>query len=951
MGGAGSGEHLDESAMIALVHSLLRELHPHARPRPIALGMALDRDLGLDSLARIELAARIERAFGVNLPESVFTQAETLRDLHAAVVQARGARVSSRLAPVHPAAPAAGTPPADAHTLTDVLHWHVAQHPDELHLRLIGADDRADDTLTYRELQAGALALAAGLQARGVQAGERVAIMLPTGREYFFSFFGALYAGAVPVPLYPPARLSQIEDHLRRQRGILVNCEAVLLITVPEAQTLARLLRAQVDSLGAVVTPEELARAPGAPQIPVRQAEDIALLQYTSGSTGNPKGVVLSHTNLLANIRAMGNAIDAGPGDVFVSWLPLYHDMGLIGAWLGSLYFGLPVTLMSPLTMIARPQRWLWAIHQARGTLSAGPNFAYELCLRRIADEDIKGLDLSSWRIAFNGAEPVSADTIDRFYARFAAYGFRREAMMPVYGLAECSVGLTFPPLDRGPRIDPIARDPLMRHGQALPAVSGEPHAVRMVACGRPLPGHAIRIVDANGHELPERRVGHLQFRGPSATRGYFHNPEETRRLFVGDWLDSGDLAYTAEDDVFITGRSKDLIIRGGRNISPHELEAAIGELPGIRKGCVAVLGSYDVRAATERLVIIAETRERDDAALASLRQQVDATTTEIAGEPADEVVLARPGAVLKTSSGKIRRGATRARYERGELEAGQRRVWRQFLRLALTSVAPSLRRLGRALVGWLYGGYAWLLVALFALPVWLGVVLLPDSARRWSFMRTAARFLLRAAGIALRVHDGAQLPKGPCIFVANHASYIDGPVLIAALPRAVSFVAKGELARSAFARLFLERIDAQFVERFDLQRGAADARRLADAARDGHSLLFFAEGTFTHIPGLLPFHLGAFVAAAQTRLPIVPIALRGTRHILRSESWLPRRGDIDVIVGAPLDPAAWRAEVGDEVWPLALKLRDEARAHILAHVGEPDLAAAFSAPADWEQV
>ncbi len=939
MGEAGGGEHLDEAALIALVHGLLRELHPRARTRPLSLDMALDRDLGLDSLARIELVARIERAFGVELPESVFVQAETLRDLHTALARSRGARVSARPPPGGAAAPAAGEPPADARTLTDVLHWHAVQHPDRLHLRLTGTDDRGDETLTYGELHNGAMALAAGLQARGVQAGERVAIMLPTGLDYFFSFYGALIAGAVPVPLYPPARLSQIEDHLRRQRGILANCEAVLLVAVPQAQTLARLLRAQVETLNAVVTPDELMRAPGPPQIPVRQADDVAFLQYTSGSTGNPKGVVLSHANLLANIRAMGHAIGAGPDDVFVSWLPLYHDMGLIGAWLGSLYFGLPVTLMSPLTMVAHPQRWLWAIHHSRGTLSAGPNFAYELCLRRIADEDIKGLDLSSWRIAFNGAEPVSADTIDRFCARFAAYGFRREAMMPVYGLAECSVGLTFPPLDRGPRIDRIAREPFMRQGEAVPAANGDAHAVRMVACGRPLPGHAIRIVDENGHELPERRAGHLQFRGPSATHGYFRNPEETRRLFVGEWLDSGDLAYMAEDDIFITGRTKDLIIRGGRNILPHELEAAIGELPGIRKGCVAVLGSYDERAATERLVIIAETRERDDSALARLRRQVDATTTDIAGEPADDVVLARPGTVLKTSSGKIRRAATRQRYERGELGIGRAQVWRQFLHLALASVAPTLRRLGRSARTWLYGAYAWLIVALAALPVWLGGVLLPNRARRWSFLRAAARLLLRAAGIEVRVEGGANLPPGPCIFVANHASYLDGYVLVAALPRAVSFVAKGELARSSFARIFLERIDVQFVERFDLQRGAADARRLADAARAGRSLLFFAEGTFTHVPGLLPFHLGAFIAAAQTGLPIVPIAMRGTRHILRSESWLPRRGDIDISIGAPLDPASWRTEAGDEVWPLALKLRDEARAHILAHVGEPDLA------------
>jgi acyl-CoA synthetase (AMP-forming)/AMP-acid ligase II len=346
--------------------------------------------------------------------------------------------------------------------------------------------------------------------------------------------------------------------------------------------------------------------------------------------------VILTHANLLANIRAMGQVAGTTSRETFVSWLPLYHDMGLIGACMGSLYYACPLVLMSPLAFLARPQRWLWAIHQHHGTISAAPNFAYELCLRRIDDLDIAGLDLSSWQIALNGAEPISPETVTRFCERFAKYGFRPQTMTPVYGLAESSLGAAFPPPGRGVRIDRIQRDPFTRSGQAIPTDEDDSTALRFVSCGRPLPGHQIRIVDATGYEVAERQVGHLQFQGPSATSGYFRNPEDTRRLFDGDWLNSGDLAYIAGGDIYVTGRVKDLIIRAGRNIYPQELEEAVGDLPGIRKGCVAAFGSTDPVSSTERLVVVAETRETDAKAQEHLRQQIDATIIDLLGTPAD---------------------------------------------------------------------------------------------------------------------------------------------------------------------------------------------------------------------------------------------------------------------------------------------------------------------------
>ena len=632
----------------------------------------------------------------------------------------------------------------------------------------------------------------------------------------------------------------------------------------------------------------------------------------------------------------MGEAVSAGSSDVFVSWMPLYHDMGLIGAWLGSLYYAMPLVVMSPLTFLTRPERWLWAIHRHRATLSGSPNFGFEMCLRRLDDRDIAGLDLSSWRVAFNGAEPVSPDTITRFGERFARYGFRKEAMTPVYGLAESAVGLAFPPLGRAPVIDRIDRESFMSDRRAEPAAASDPTALRFVACGQPLPGYQIRLVDNTGHEVAEREEGRLEFQGPSATSGYFRNADETRRLFHDGWLDSGDLAYMAGGEVYITGRVKDVIIRAGRNIYPHELEEAVGNVSGIRKGCVAVFGSIDPASATEKLVVLAETRETDEETRARLHNAINALAVDLTGVLPDDVVLAPPHSVLKTSSGKVRRAASRELYEHGEIGAPPRSVWLQYTRLLRAGMLPQLRRTLRVGAAILYAVYAWTLFWLLAPLAWSAVALLPRPAWSLAVIRAAARWLRWLSGTPLRVQGLDHLPHGPCVIVANHASYLDGIILTAVLPGEFSFVAKREFTANFIADVFLHHIGAEFVERFELTRGVEDARQLAHTARQGRRLVFFPEGTFTRTPGLLPFHLGAFVAAAEAGVPVIPVAIRGTRSILRDGQWFPRRGAIGIAIGAPLRP-----EGSD--WSAAIKLRDAARMEILRHGGEPDLA--FQAP------
>lgn len=925
-------------ALLGLVDATLRDLSGGAPGLPSAsLESRLDRDLGLDSLARMELILRTERQFGVELPQDTLQRAETVADLLQALLKSaasagrpgRAPHAAPRRLNIAPSAEAGavgGPGLAEASTLTSVLDWHLRAHPEQTQIVLL--HDETEQTLSYRQLATAASAFAAGLQHAGVKPRQCVAIMLPTSAEYFSTYLGILMAGAIPVPIYPPARASQLEDHVLRHAGILDNAQAVLLVTVPEAMGVARLLQARVGSLRRVAAAQQLAAA-GPPEPVALRSDDIAFIQYTSGSTGAPKGVALTHANLLANIRAMAQAIQATPRDVFVSWLPLYHDMGLIGAWLGSLYVGFPLVVMSPLAFLSRPLRWLQAIDRYRGTLSAGPNFAYELCLKRIDDAALAGLDLSSWRLAFNGAEAVSPDTVRRFAQRFAACGLRAEAMAPVYGLAEASVGLLFPPLGRVAPIDAVQREPFERERRAVPAGRGDAGALHFTGCGRALAGHAIRILDEAGQEVAERVEGRLEFKGPSATHGYYRNPAQTAKLFHDGWLDSGDRAYIADGEVYITGRVKDIVIRGGRNLYPQEIEEAVGQVEGVRKGCVAVFGSADAAAGTERLVVLAEVRP--GAAAAPLRDAVTRAVLDAIGEPPDVVLLAPPHTVLKTSSGKVRRSACRELFEAGGIGATPLTARRQLLRLALGSGGLWLRRVLAQSAALLWAVWAMLWLALLAPPAWLLMRLAPDPAAAWRRGGAAARLLLRLAAVPLQVRGLEHLPAGACVLVCNHASYLDGVILVAALPRAFGFVAKRELQAQALLGPPLQRMGVEFVERVELRQSVADAEHMADAVQRGKSLLVFPEGTFVAPPGLLPFHLGAFLAAARAGVPVVPLTIRGSRDMLPAERWWPRRTRLQVDIGAPI------AALADEpdVFAAAVRLREAARRAIALSLDE----------------
>jgi len=918
---------------LELLFRLIKEIHPHFHKDSIHMEDDFEKDLELDSLSRFELISRVQEEFHITLVKEALYEIQSPKELFELILNSK---IETSFNSYKSKSPLKleeiSALPNNAKTLIDVLQWHIKEHPKRIHIQFF-QDDGKGEKITYSQLYEKALKITSSLQKLGLKPQEAVAIMLPTCAEYFYSFFGILLAGGIPVPIYPPARASQLEEHIQRHTRILENCEASILITLPEVKVVATLLKSYVQNIKEVITAKQLLDSKISKLLPSISANDIAFIQYTSGSTGDPKGVILKHNNLIANIKAMGERVKANSKNVFVSWLPLYHDMGLIGAWMGSLYHSSLFVVMSPLDFLSKPQRWLWAIHKYGGTLTAAPNFAYEYCVHRLKDTDLKGLDLSSLRAAFNGAEAVSPLTMKNFSEYFKNYGFNKNAMTPVYGLAESSVGLVFSPINRAYKIDSIQRDLFMNSKIAKPAK--DEASLEFVSSGLPLKNHQIRIVDTFGHELPERNEGVLQFKGASSTSGYYKNPMKTKELIDNDsWVNTGDQAYIAQGELYITGRIKDIIIRAGRNIYPDQLEKAIGNIEGVRKGCVAIFGRIDKRTATEHLVILTETKNVEKENKEELIRKISQLANDLLGAPADEIVLAQKGAVLKTSSGKIRRNATKELFETHKGKAQSQNLLLQFTRLTLKSLLPNIKRLFNFIRSNLFNIYNWLIFGIFGFISWVSLIIFPSSQcyKTARFFAKAVRFF---SSIHINIKGLEKVDFKKSIIVVNHSSYIDVFALVAVLPTEISFVAKAEFKDSFFTRIPLKKLNIQFVERYDFSKSLKGTEKLYKYNKN-KPLLFFPEGTFTRVPGLRPFHMGAFSLAVKKELSIIPIAIQGTRSILRPDSWFIQNGEINIEVGEEI--FLKQKHKGLSNWDKALLLSEKSRNFILKHCKEPDL-------------
>ena len=521
-------------------------------------------------------------------------------------------------------------------------------------------------SISYAELLAHALLVGGALFAEGLLTNDRVALVAPEVSSFVAAFFAISAAGLVPVPLVPPAQAGDVPTFTRQTRHLLAASRAAAVLTTAEVAGLLDLR--DLNPAPRVLIVDRLVRGPAleAPASP--SLDRTALLQFTSGSTAAPKGVVLTHANLHANIAAISGprGLNVGPSDVGVSWLPLYHDMGLIGVLLAAMYTQVNVVIMSPVLFLKRPTAWLEALSQYRGTISFAPNFAYELCLRRVKPSQIGTLDLSSWRVAGCGAEPVRADTLRAFAERFAQAGFKASSFVPSYGLAEHSLAVTF--CHHGLKVDSLDPGRLVRESRAVAIADRRAPAVRLVCCGRPFPEHDVRIVDEDGRPLPDRYVGRIVVRGPSVMAGYFEDPGATAEALRGGWLHTGDLGYLADGELFVCGRTKDLIIRHGRKYHPPDLESAIADLRGIRPAGVVVFG---INRPDEGDQVVAVLEARASMTPEDIIDHVRRRIRESSGLELDRVIIAPPGTIPHTTSGKVRRAETRARFEAGTLLTG----------------------------------------------------------------------------------------------------------------------------------------------------------------------------------------------------------------------------------------------------------------------------------------
>jgi len=543
----------------------------------------------------------------------------------------------------------------------------------------------------WGEVRERALAVAAGLLAAGAGRGDRVALVFPTGVEFFAAFFGALLAGAVPVPLYPPVRLGRLREYVSRTTRMLAACDALVVLADGRVKRfLGEAVAAARPRLGC----RTLAELPAVPAAAVAAAagavtsasaalgegprpDDLALIQFSSGTTVAPKAVALSHRAVVAQTEILSGCWSDREGlrHSCASWLPLYHDMGLIGCVFPALARDATLTLLPPELFVARPALWLRAIGRYGATISPAPNFGYSLCLTRVADAEMAGVDLSCWRAALNGAEPVAPGVLRAFTRRFARWGLSPAALTPVYGLSEAALAVTFSALDRPCRSgwydrEALAEERLARRVSPGAQGAGVPErAQEIVSVGRPLPGFRLAVRDPQGHELPAGRVGRLWVSGPSLMQGYLSDPEGTARTLRAGWLDTGDLGFLDDGELFLTGRAKDLIILRGRNHSPAEIEQAVDALPGARAGCAVAVSWLPDGAAGEVLALFVErSRHATPAELAALPDACREAVLAATGLALDLLEVLAPGTLPRTSSGKLQRSETLRLHLAGKL-------------------------------------------------------------------------------------------------------------------------------------------------------------------------------------------------------------------------------------------------------------------------------------------
>lgn len=510
-----------------------------------------------------------------------------------------------------------------------------------------------DDRITVEDLFAAANAAGAALVAAGVRRGDRLCVCVDTSPELLAVLFGAALVGAVPMLAEPPLTAGRRKLWLERVGHLIEAGEPSVLVCEEGLREIAE------ETFGGrglpILSPPFDA---GVVREPVLDPdpEEPTLIQFSSGTTSAAKGVVLSHRGLIAAADAIGAGTPFRRGDIMLSWLPLHHDMGMIGGTLTPFLHDVTAVLFRPLTFAVQPELWLRLIHRYRATMSPAPNFAYRLIAGRLSTLDLTGLDLGSWRTAFNGAEVVDPNTVRAWERAMGPYGFRPESMRPCYGMAELGLAATFAPADTRPRITSLSRTAMLEHGRAEPP-DHEWDAQEFVSSGTPVPGVRMRVVDKDGTDLPDGRAGRILLAADSMMTGYYKLPDKTAEDLRDGWLRTGDLGFVIDGELYVTGREKDLVIIAGRNYQPQPFEIAAATVDGVRAGGVAAIGVPDADSGTERLVLVVESKRFGAAELMTeLAVSVERAVADLAGVRPHRVIMVPPGTVPKTPSGKTQR-------------------------------------------------------------------------------------------------------------------------------------------------------------------------------------------------------------------------------------------------------------------------------------------------------
>lgn len=531
---------------------------------------------------------------------------------------------------------------------------------------------------TYAQLHAACLKRAAAYLKEGLRKGDRLAMIVPAPEDFVLSFLGATLAGIIPVPMYPPVALGKVDSYTKNAEHIVSSSGARALLTTKQVRPIVGSLL-EAGAVEKLLTTDTLdLNAPTEGVEATVTPEDICFLQYTSGSTSAPKGVIVTNGNLHANcwaiMRTGRESVDAREDDWGVSWLPLYHDMGLIGFVIAPLFDRIPITFLPTMEFVKRPTYWLEMITKYKASITFAPNFAYALAARRVRDADLPNYDLSRMRVAGCGAEPIQPATLRMFVERLKPAGMKYSALLPCYGMAEATLAMSFEPTGDDLLTDKVDLE-AFRGGEAKPFDPSVPDArsVEVVACGRPLKDHDIGAFDEAGNRLPERMIGELGFKGPSVTKGYYGNPEATAKSFRDGWLFTGDLGYIADGHVYVCGRVKDIIIINGRNYYPTDIEWLVQEVEGVRKGAVVAFSVDPEGAASEQLVVVAEWAAKERPAedqLVAIQKRISEVVQSQVGINAWKVVMIPAGTIPKTSSGKLQRRRTKQQFEDGVLGA-----------------------------------------------------------------------------------------------------------------------------------------------------------------------------------------------------------------------------------------------------------------------------------------